>query len=376
MDTEIDESRVLPTPWGRGEQVKAKLAEHISSMAFVTLVLSLALVGGNASQSSAARGQIALLGGFHDLTVINVEQPFERALLGDVMDIFNPGTHDKNTQLVQRIVDHTSKSMAHRLQKSHIEERLSFSKLLQLSGMFLKFLFVYSAVMLLTYYGVETLGVWTYYRHQRLRGAQAAQKKWVEILKKAGGVVSSFILFCPAYVIAYSIRTELNSDTIPFMILLATVSNGLLILYANKFSAFLVAESRKGYVETARVKHLKETYEPASGFSLRAILNPAKRFPGHVFDHIFQNARLQYRPTVKEQASFLITGLIIIEMALNIHGQLNYEMLRQLLYRNYDIVIVIVLGMFYTVKMTEIVADWIAWRDSVRYANTSERARS
>jgi len=58
------------------------------------------------------------------------------------------------------------------------------------------------------------------------------------------------VLFSPAYVIAYAIRTEFNTDTIIFMALLGVVSNGLLVTYANKFYAFLVAESRKGYVET------------------------------------------------------------------------------------------------------------------------------
>ena len=56
---------------------------------------------------------------------------------------------------------------------------------------------------------------------------------------------------------------------------------------------------------------------------------------------------------------FLITGLIIIEMALNIHGYLNYKMLRQMLYKNYDVVIVIILSIFYTVKITEMLTDFL-----------------
>jgi hypothetical protein len=139
----------------------------------------------------------------------------------------------------------------------------------------------------------------------------------------------------------------------------------------NKFYAFLVAESRKGYVETAVVKNLNSSYAPRAGggISYIDILRPAKRFSGHVFDHIFKNARRQYLSTIKEQASFLITGLIIIEMALNIHGHLSYELLRQLLYKNYDIVIVIVLGIFYTVKGTEIFVDWMMNREEKKYEN-------
>jgi ABC-type dipeptide/oligopeptide/nickel transport system permease component len=88
-----------------------------------------------------------------------------------------------------------------------------------------------------------------------------------------------------------------------------------------------------------------------------------------VFDHIFKNAQFQYLSTLKEQASFLITGLIIIEMALNIHGHLSYELLRQLLYKNYSIVTVIILGIFYTVKLTEIATDYFIHRQTLRYEN-------
>ena len=44
-------------------------------------------------------------------------------------------------------------------------------------------------------------------------------------------------------------------------------------------------------------------------------------------------------------------------------------MLRQLLYRNYDIVVVIILGIFYTVKITEILIDILVHREQVKYSN-------
>ncbi len=57
--------------------------------------------------------------------------------------------------------------------------------------------------------------------------------------------VAYTILFAPAYVIAYSFKTRIDTDSLLFMIVLGVVSNGLLINYANKFYAFLAAESRK-----------------------------------------------------------------------------------------------------------------------------------
>jgi hypothetical protein len=142
-------------------------------------------------------------------------------------------------------------------------------------------------------------------------------------------------------------------------------------MYSNKFYAFLTAESRKGYIDTAIVKNLHTSFDfnRPDGIPLKSIFKPVKDFKGHIFEHIFRNARFQYLSTIKEQASFLITGLVIIEMALNIHGYLNYEMLRQILYKNYDIVIFIILGIFYIVKLTEILTDLLTHREAMKYEN-------
>ena len=152
------------------------------------------------------------------------------------------------------------------------------------------------------------------------------------------------------------------------MIILGVISNGLLITYAQKFYTFLVTESRKGYVQTAIVKNLTTSYFK-DGIPLKSIFSIKKFFPGHVFQHIFLNARFQYFGDLKEQASFLITGLIIIEMALNIQNHLGYELLQNLLYKNYLYVLLIILGIFLVVKFTEIFTDVILQKETKKYEN-------
>mgnify|MGYP007017505763 CR=1 FL=1 len=155
------------------------------------------------------------------------------------------------------------------------------------------------------------------------------------------------------------------------MVVLGVLSNGLLIGATNRFSAFLTTESRKGYVRTAVVKNLDASYEwgNSPGVSPGAVLRPMGLFPSHVFRHIFLNARYQSLPTLKEHASFLITGLIIIEMALNIQGHLGYELLRTILYRQYDVSLAIVLGVFLIVKTTEIAVDLWFHHETRMYGN-------
>lgn len=353
--------------------MKQKLIEHVLSIAFVSAVLLCAMVLVRTGSQGRVEKEAAASLMYGDLSFVDFNDPFHKALLKDAVNIFYPGQYEKNNAAVESILAYKENEFGKRLQKSFVEETLSWRKFGMLLGMYLKFILVYVAVMALTYYGVQTLAVWRFVRKkQRPHGAarQLSQAP-LRLLAAVGKTIAYFVLFSPAYVIAYSIRTEFNTDTIIFMALLGVVSNGLLVTYANKFYAFLVAESRKGYVETAIVKNLHDSYSGrgAGGIPLKAILVPVKRFKGHVFDHIFSNARFQYLSTVKEQASFLISGLIIIEMALNIHGHLSYEMLRQMLYKNYDIVIVIIMGIFYAVKGTEIVVDAMTYRAEKRIEN-------
>jgi hypothetical protein len=179
------------------------------------------------------------------------------------------------------------------------------------------------------------------------------------------------VLFAPAYIIAYSLKSTFETDGFIFLIVLGLISNGILINYAYKFYTFLLTESRKGYVQNAIVKGLNNSYawNTPDGISIMDVLNFKKSFPSHVFHHIFANARYQYIPTMKQYASFLITGLIIIEMALNIQGHLCYELLQDVLYRHYDIVLVIIFGIYLVIKATEILVDYWFYSESQIYEN-------
>lgn len=357
--------------------MKAKTLEHILSIIVVSAVLLGALYLINAAKTKSNKEAFAKIEQYVNLKCIEFNDPFHRALLNDVMDIFYPGQHDKNRETVKAIIQFKENEFGENLHSVHVKEALTPAKFMQILGMYLKFIIVYVIVLLLTFYGVQTFGTLRFIRKKQKSPLHRYGKKRsfgriiltipMNIIK----YICYFILFSPAYVIAYSIRTEFNTDTVFFMVLLGVISNGLLIMYTNKFYTFLVIESRKGYVDTAVVKNLNKSYDSNAkdGIPLKAIFRLVKRFEGHVFGHIFKNAQMQYFQTIKEQASFLITGLIIIEMALNIHGHLSYEMLKQILYKNYDIVLVIILGIFYTVKLTEVFTDFMTHRVSLKYEN-------
>jgi len=360
--------------------VKSKIIEHILSIIFILFIFIFLYFAFLEKGSSKYANKIQKI---EQIDGIDIDNPLQAALLKETIRIF----YQTNTD---------SLLIIYGLKQSEIESEynVATSGLVQpgwnLFFMYVKFLIVFILVMTLTYYGVQTLGVLrfvlkkqnkppflvravlTLKRANSVKQFDLKRNLYLQSVSFTGAAILKsigyFILFSPAYVIAYSFKTKFDTDSIIFMILLGIISNGLLITYAQKFYTFLLTESRKGYVETAIVKNLNNDFSFKS-IPLLSILAIRKKFPNHVFSHIYMNVRHQYLTTIKEQAAFLISGLIIIEMALNIHNHLSYELLQNLLYENYSVVLVILFIIYLTVKATEIFVDFVMFRENKKYAN-------
>ncbi len=362
-----------------------KLKEHLISILFITVVLA-GLYIWLSPQKQADKLEVPEnIKPYLEQSFIDFDNPFHRALLKDLLLIYGPDKSSVHNSLIKSVDEYRQQ-----LVESAVVSRGRGIGFFTFLGMYFKFIFIYVIVMLITYYGVQSLAVFRFVRGKRGKTSYLKEvidliknkpvlRNWEERLRFSGHILEKvskmflmgmayLLLFTPAYVVAYSIKTDFNTSSNIFIILLAVITNGLLITYTYKFYTFLTSESKKGYVLTARVKNLNNDYSKNS-IPESSIFAFRKYFGGHVFHHIYINARFQYISALKEQASFLISGLIIIEMALNIHGHLSYELLRQLLYKNYDAVIIILAGIFYLVKATEIFTDWLQDRAERKIAD-------
>ncbi len=353
--------------------------EHLSSTLFVSLVL-FGLFFVTHPKKSAGHLPPPAVQTLNDLE-LDTDDPFQYQLFRDMAASF-AGTDSSRFLAYWQQMRQLRKAQAQLTSGAYRRKIASRIPPGNLLGMYFNFIWVYLLVIAFTYYGVQTLGTYLFLKYKQHQPADVVKiiatarrallkstpDNWKSFWRSCAVVLLKilgyFILFAPAYVIAYSIKSDFNTESTLFMILLGIISNGVLITYANKFYHLLLSESRKGYVHTAIVKNLKHEFRIGGrqGISWRALFALRKNFSGHVLQHIFMNARFQYLATFKEQAAFIITGLIIIEMALNIHGHLSYELLQQLLYRNYDLAILIIWGIFLLVKATEWATDALLFR--------------
>jgi hypothetical protein len=371
--------------------MRRKILEHIGSLAFVAMVFAVLLILLKHREAAERQERAQVVAPHLNLPGIDFGNPRDRALFKETLNLFRPTSPAANDSLISAIESYRQSSFTDPNLKTGAGDReLTWHVLGRISLMYLQFILVYGIVLACTFYGAQSLGIFRFVRMKQGResylreffqliGAPNVRGETLSKVRKASFTllkaflkgVAYAVLFSPAYVIGYSFKTSFETNSVLFMILLGVVSNGLLVNYANKFYLLLATENRKGYVETALVKNLGGEYRwnVPGGIAYRSILRLPRRFPGHVLQHIYLNARHQYFPTLKEQASFLITGLIIIEMALNIQGHLCYELLQNLLYRQYDIALTIIFAIFLLVKVTEILVDMRQHREGLRYEN-------
>jgi len=362
---------------------------HLTSLAFVGILFILIYFlfsGGDKKKTYHFEKEIKQ---FIQLDFLDLSSPEDLALLHESLNIYEPGQRAKHDSLIAEIKQYLRDQMQIKLGAQDRTGVTGNTKISQILFMLSEFALIYLLVLLVTYYGVETFGIYKFFRI-RQGGSFVAQLRrssrrvvsadnWFEKVRymmvltgRLGRAILKGILylalFAPAYVIAYSFKTRFESGTFLLMILLAVISNGLLITYTQKYFTYLIQESRKGYVQTAIVKGLREDYRfnRETGIPLTALLRIRKRFPGHVFDQIYENVRFQYLQTLKEQASYLISGLIIIEMALNIQGHLCYELMQQILYMNLPLILFILFGVFLIVKLTEMIIDLLVLKQQRR----------
>ena len=367
------------------DDLRSKMKGHISGIALMAAAFGVIILifESHRGDVQSSNPQIETYLG---MNLVDLANPVDRGLFRESLELFYPDQTERNDSLLRAIDAVRQRQLSDPSFRVTADERgLTWRTIGKLTGMYLQFMTVYVIVLIVIYGAGQRIAVYRFVKMKQHRESNLAEiagilKKmrtnmkveevWKEIpavafsvLKVIGKGVLMVILFSPAYVIAYSLKTTLDTSSVVFMVVLGIVSNGVLIHASNRFFTFLVAESRKGYVQTAIVKNLHASYEwnTSDGIPLRSLIRPRGQYDAHVFNHIQLNARFQFIPVLKEHASFLVTGLVIIEMALNIQGHFCYELLQQILYRQYDVVCAMIFGIFTIVKMTEITVD--VWHD-------------
>ncbi len=365
--------------------MKSRILEHGLSIALVGLIFVAVVRWHNSWQEEEDAARDAAVRPYLQLDSVDFADAYHRELFRETVRAFYPPRDGLGDSLLASIDSRRMEKFTRSDLKSGVSRVLTPDDLLRLGGMYLQFIGVFLCALLLTSAGGRGLAIYRFVETRQGTGTGGVRLVRTLLLSRSHSPVRflltvikglvligvAFILYSPAYVVAYALKGRLDLNSVIFLLLLAVLTNGALVNYAARYALLLGAASREGFVDTAVAKSLSSDWHwgGPNGVPLRALFFPRRAAPGHVFHHIALQAEFQHRSSLKEHAAFLITGLIIIEMALNIQGHLGYDLLQNILYRRYDIVAAILFGMFLLVKVTALVIDIRSDKEQRKYAN-------
>ena len=186
--------------------------------------------------------------------IINFKDTLEVSIFRETLDIFQfPMTEQKDSlEDTLRVIQQNYFKQLAAPNDTFVFNTVNIKKI---ASMYLKFIVTYIIVMLMSYYGVQTLALYRFIKYKQNRSS------YIEILVHshfrpvipscilAGKAIlkglAYVILFSPGYVVAYALKTRIDTNSWFFMLILTTFTNGLLILYSQKFLTFLIHEDRK-----------------------------------------------------------------------------------------------------------------------------------
>ncbi|HTX98574.1 MAG TPA: hypothetical protein VMG09_01005 [Bacteroidota bacterium] len=367
--------------------MKSRTLEHLLSIVLVGLLFAALLTWYNEGREREVSAREEAVHPYLAMDSVDFSDAYHRVLFRETVEAFYPSRDGLGDSLLASIDAYRMERFTRAEYKSGVSNVLTMDDLLRLSAMYAQFIVVFLCALVLTSMGGRALAIYRFVEAKQGAGTSGIRFLRRLLQLRAGSPLRALVvvvqgilllaaiavLYSPAYVVAYALKGRLDLSSVVFLLLLAVLTNGALVNYAARYALLLAAASREGFVDTAVAKNLSTDWRwsATSGIPLRALLAPGRAAPGHVFHHIALQAEFQHRSSLKEHAAFLITGLIIIEMALNIQGHLGYDLLQNILYRRYDIVAAILFGMFLLVKVTALIIDVRSGREERRFANVT-----
>ncbi len=363
-----------------------KIKNHFVGIVFYGVVfVALIFLAGTQKEGTDFKNVRELLG----ITQTDIGNELDMAVLEDAIKIFYP--RKTATSILSALKKYKEKVLTSRETKSgnaesSLNAKLIKTILLQAAAFFAYFLFIAFALFYLS----ESFAILKF--KSRNRGKYSVLEKTIELFDKeferkiyhkkfpyaktlkvsiygVAKALAVLILFSPAYLIGYVFKFDYGNVTFLAYVFLVIFTNGLLATSVNKFYRLLETEKSKGYVKTAKIKGVDFDYKNSANVTLLRIFSPRKYFGSHVLNQIYRNAHRQYLSAFKEIVRFQITGMIIVELSLNIQNGFFYGMLKSLMNKQYDVLLFVLMLIFFAVKFADVIADYFFAKENAKYEN-------
>ncbi len=370
------------------KKIKSKIIRHLSGLLiFGSLLLIISFSYIDNSKITADYSEVISI--FSE-SGLDINSSYDREIFSDAVTNFFSGDKKKSGNLIAKLNEFIEKKFTEKdIKTGSYKKRLSGGVISEILWKFLKFISLFAAVEFLIFYLAERLASVKFYlevegknkfyrlikRFFRERKKQFVREKLnfkqlsLLILGTLIRFTAYFVLFSPVYVVAYILKFNSENVTFLWIIIFGVFTNGVLITAVNRFFQLLNSENKRGYVETLRVKNMPMFRRDNTGGLIKSLLKIKIDLGDTIFSQIFESAHLQFVGSFKQISRFVITGLIIIGMALNIQSGLFYEMLQSFLFKEFDILFFILFLIFFSVKLIDVFIDLYSLKLESKYDN-------
>ncbi len=368
--------------------LKAEIESHLISLFFFTFIFLVAIF---ISHNTVKENPYADIDKLLKKSGLSLQNELDRAVIKDVLKSYFGKEKAKN--LTEKIEKYRSEILTNGNFKS-VGNKLNLTSFKSILSKWINFLFLFGISAFLLFYFSESFAL------VKLKLLKLGKSNFALLLLKEINAVKDnpsgykkthlnevlkliffilvkifayLILFSPVYIVAYVFKFNYeNISTLAYLIL-TLFTNGMLILSVNKFFLLLQGELNKGYVLTDKIKGVKTGFTKDDGISFARIFSFHKNFGIHILKSVYLNAHRQFIYDFKEISRFLITGIVIVELSLNIQNGFFYEMLQHLMRNEVDILLTIILLVFISVKVSDILITYFFYRENLKYENRNAK---
>ena len=368
--------------------LKAEIESHLISLFFFTFIFLVAIF---ISYNTVKENPYADIDKLLKKSGLSLQNELDRAVIKDVLK--NYFGNEKAKNLTEKIEKYRSEILTNGNFKS-VGNKLNLTSFKSILSKWINFLFLFGISAFLLFYFSESFAL------VKLKLLKLGKSNFALLLLKEINAVKDnpsgykkthlnevlkliffilvkifayLILFSPVYIVAYVFKFNYeNISTLAYLIL-TLFTNGMLILSVNKFFLLLQGELNKGYVLTDKIKGVKTGFTKDDGISFARIFSFHKNFGIHILKSVYLNAHRQFIYDFKEISRFLITGIVIVELSLNIQNGFFYEMLQHLMRNEVDILLTIILLVFISVKVSDILITYFFYRENLKYENRNAK---
>ena len=152
----------------KSKTFRKKLLDHAASILFVMLIFLVLMAAGLDREKNDREKKHELIEMMTKLRNVDFNNPMQKSFFRETLDIYFPSEKVRNDSVMQSIEAYRTEQFTNKVYKTGgMPTGLSWQGIVNVSGMYLNFIFVYIIVLLVSYYATQTFALYSFIQYKQ-----------------------------------------------------------------------------------------------------------------------------------------------------------------------------------------------------------------